>query len=193
MKKMNKRLPLTITVIALLGLTFVGLAALKSDGPKKGQMGGLVNAVGAIPAGNPKIALDISATGPRQLEDSTQRAIIRDYGRAWHDMADALSQNRTDLLPASFVGIAQQKLADRIAAQQKSGLSTRIVDHGHRVQAVFYSPEGSSMELRDTAELELQVLDGGSVVGTQNLTANYIALMTVAEDRWKVRVLQEAQ
>jgi hypothetical protein len=190
---MKKELRLAIAVLVLLGSASIGLAALQGDSPDKGQMGGLVSGAGAVPAGNPKVALDISATSPRQVEDSTERAIVRDYGRAWHDMADALQQNRTDLLPASFVGIAQQKLADRISSQQKAGLSTRIVDHGHRVQAVFYSPEGSSMELRDTAQLELQVLDGGSVVSTQNLTANYIALMTVAEDRWKVRVLQEAQ
>ena len=49
------------------------------------------------------------------------------------------------------------------------------------------------LQLRDSAQLEIQVLDGSNVVSTQNLTAHYIALMTVAEDHWKVRVLQEAQ
>jgi hypothetical protein len=190
---MKAKLRLALAIAALLTLTFLGLAALQSDGPRKGQIGGLVSGTGTIPPGNPKVSLDIASTGPRQVEDTTERAIIRDYGRAWHDMADALSQDRSDLLPNSFVGIAQQKLRDRISAQQQSGLSTRIVDHGHRVQAVFYSPEGSAMELHDTAQYELQVLDGSNVVSTQNVTANYIALMTVAEDHWKVRVLQEAQ
>lgn len=190
---MKPKLRLSFAVVALLSLAFIGLAALQTDGPRKGQVGGLVSGAGAIPPGNPKVVLDVSAVGPRQVEDSTERAIIRDYGRAWHDMADALSQNRTDVLPASFIGIAQQKLADRISAQKKVGLSTRIVDHGHRVQAIFYSPEGSAMQLHDSAQLELQVLDGGNIVGTQNVTANYIALMTVAEDHWKVRVLQESQ
>ena len=190
---MKRKLRLAFVLAALLGLTFIGLAALQSDRPAKGTVGGLVSGAGAIPPGNPKVALDVTSTAPRQVEDSTQRAIIRDYGRAWHDMADALEQNRTDGLPASFIGIAQQKLADRIAAQRNAGLSTRIVDHGHHVQAVFYSPEGSAMELHDVAQLELQLLDRGNVVSTQNVTANYVALMTVAEDHWKVRVLQEAQ
>lgn len=181
------------SVLMLLSAVFVGLSALQSDKPQKGQVGGLVSGGGAIPPGNPKIALDISSTGPRQVEDQTSRAITRDYGHAWRDMADALAQNRAALLPGSFVGVAQQKLADRIAAQQHAGMSTRIVDHGHKVQAVFYSPEGSAMQLRDTAQYELQVLDGASVISTQNLTVNYIALMTVAEDHWKVRVLQETQ
>lgn len=190
---MKTKLRLAFPLLALLTLTFFGLAGLQSDGPKRGQVGGLVSGAGAIPPGNPKVALDISSTAPRQVEDTTDRAIIRDYGRAWHDMAEALSQNRSDLLPGSFVGIAQQKIADRIAAQQHAGMSTRLVDHGHRVQAVFYSPEGSAMELRDIAQYELQVFDGSTLVSTQNVTANYIALMTVAEDHWKVRVLQETQ
>ena len=190
---MKTKLRMACAIVALLTLTFLGLAALQSDGPSKGQVGGLVTGAGAIPPGNPKVSLDISSTGPRQVEDTTERAIIRDYGRAWRDMADALSQNRSDMLPNSFVGIAQQKIVDRIASQQHSGLSTRIVDHGHRVQAVFYSPEGSAMELHDAAQYELQVLDGSNVVSTEKVTANYIALMTVAEDHWKVRVLQEAQ
>jgi hypothetical protein len=190
---MKRKLRLAAATIALLALTFLGLAALQSDGPAKGQVGGLVSGAGALPPGYPKISLDISHSTPREVEDTTQRAIIRDYSHAWHDMADALAKNRADLLPASFVGVAQQKLGDRISAQKQAGLSTRIVDHGHRVQAVFYSPEGSAMELHDAAQYELQVMDGGTVVSTQNVTANYIALMTVGEDHWKVRVLQEAQ
>jgi hypothetical protein len=189
---MKTRLRMVCALVALLTLAFLGLAALQSNGPKNAQVGGLVSGAAAIPRDNPKVSLDTSSTGPRQVEDTTERAIIRDYGRAWHDMANALSENRSDLLPNSFVGIAQQKIRDRIASQQHSGLSTRIIDHGHRVQAVFYSPEGSAMELHDAVQYELQVLDGSSIISTQKVTANYIALMTVAEDRWKVRVLQEA-
>ncbi|HZU23670.1 MAG TPA: hypothetical protein VE998_12630 [Terriglobales bacterium] len=190
---MKFKLRLMIVVGALLSLGFFGMAAAQDDQPAKGAVGGLVSGAGGAVSGAPRVTLDVSSTAPRQVEDTTERAIVRDYGRAWHDMADALAQNRADLLPASFVGIAQQKLADRIAAQQKSGLETRIVDHGHNVQAIFYSPEGSAMELHDTAQLEIQVLDGSSVVNTQTVTARYTALMTVAEDRWKVRVLQETQ
>ena len=75
--------------------------------------------------------------------------------------------------------------------QRTSNLRTRIIDRGHKLEAIFYSPEGSAMQLRDTAKLELQLLDGDTVIGKQQITANYVALMTVAEDRWKVRLLQQ--
>jgi hypothetical protein len=94
------------------------------------------------------------------------------------------------VLNGSFVGIARDRLAAEVAAQSKGGLRTRYIDRGHRVQAVFYSPEGSAMQLRDVAQYEIDVLDGGDVVAKQNVTVNYLALMTVAEDRWKVRVLE---
>jgi hypothetical protein len=72
-----------------------------------------------------------------------------------------------------------------------SGMRVRYLDHGHHVQAVFYSPEGSTMQLRDTAQLGMHVLDGDTVVSSQGLAKTYLALMSVAEDGWKVRVLQE--
>ena len=66
------------------------------------------------------------------------------------------------------------------------------MDRGHKLEAIFYSPEGSAMQLRDTAKLEIEYLDGDTVVGREQVTAHYLALMTVAEDRWKVRLLQAA-
>jgi hypothetical protein len=47
------------------------------------------------------------------------------------------------------------------------------------------------MQLHDTAKLEEQVLDGETVVSSREVTANYAVLMTVGEERWKVRLLQE--
>lgn len=187
-----KKIILVLAASALLAIAVLGFAAFQSSSAKP-PVSGIVTPATSVPAGLPKISLDISNAGPRQVEDSTVKSIMIGYGRAWHDMTEALEQNRASLLPGSFVGVAQQKLANQIAAQQRSGLSTRIIDHGHKLQAVFYSPEGSAMQLRDTAQYELQVLDGSSVVSQQNVTVNYIALMTVAEDRWKVRVLQATE
>ena len=138
------------------------------------------------------VQLDSSAATPRQAEDTTEKAIVRDYGNAWSALARALEQNRADLLGASFTGVAQEKLAERIRQQKANGLRTRYVDRGHKLEAIFYSPEGSAMELRDTAKLEIEYLDGETVVGREQVTAHYVALMTVAEDRWKVRLLQAA-
>ena len=47
------------------------------------------------------------------------------------------------------------------------------------------------MELHDTAQLQIQLLDGDKVVASQDVTAQYVVLMTAAENSWKVRVLQE--
>jgi len=55
---------------------------------------------------------------------------------------------------------------------------------------VFYSPEGSAMELHDTARLELQVLDGSKVIHSEDTTVQYVTLLTAAENSWKVRVME---
>lgn len=142
-------------------------------------------------ANAPSVTLDVNNATPRQVEDATQKAVARDYAAAWQAMSQALEQNRTDLLAANFIGTAQDKLAETIQQQKKAGLHRRYVDNGHRVQAIFYSTEGSAMELRDVAKLQVQVLDGEKVVASQDVTANYVVLMTAAENSWKVRVLQE--
>lgn len=148
--------------------------------------------VGAFAAENDgvQVQLTFAKAGPRQIEDSTQTSISRNYAKAWKTLAEALSDNRTDRLDQSFVGGARDILEEQVTAQQKSGLTTRYIDHGHKLNAVFYSPEGSAMQLNDTAQLELQILDGGKVIHSEQITQQYHVLMTVAEDRWKVRVLQ---
>lgn len=137
-----------------------------------------------------KVTLNAANVGPREIEDTTQTAIVRDYSRAWEAMTEALANNNEAMLEDGFVGVAKQQLADEVEAQKKSGLRTRYIDHGHKLDAIFYSPDGSAMELRDTAQVELQVLDGSSVVHSENVTLHYVALMTTAENRWKVRLLQ---
>ena len=154
----------------------------------------LLRALAASPA---KPALDVRLTAenaqPRQLEDTTENAIVRDYSAAWKSLESSLAQNRDDQLGANFTGGALDQLKSRLEGQQKNGLRTRLIDRGHKLEAVFYSPEGSAMQLRDTAQLEIQVLDGGQVIHSEQATLHYIALMTTAEDRWKVRLLEEVQ
>jgi hypothetical protein len=103
----------------------------------------------------------------------------------------ALVVNRSELIDESFVGYAHDKLLSQIKEQQKNGLSARYIDHGHDVEAAFYSPEGSAVLLRDTAQLEIQLLDGSKVVSSRNMTRKYIVVVTVVEDSWKVRVLDD--
>jgi len=142
----------------------------------------------AAPA--PSVQFDISHIGPRQMEEITGRNIPRDWGRAWQTMAIAFDQNRPDLLGHYFTGFAQQKLSAAVAAQRKSGLRTRYIDHGHKLAAYFYSPDGGAIELHDTADLEIQVLDGNDLVHSERVTLHYVGLMTPAADHWEVRLLQ---
>jgi hypothetical protein len=44
--------------------------------------------------------------------------------------------------------------------------------------------------VHDTAQLEIQQLEGSNVVHSEQVTLHYLALLTPAENSWKVRVLQ---
>lgn len=138
----------------------------------------------------PSVNLNVSDAGPRQVEETTEQALQRDYARAWGSLETALAENRADGLDADFVGVALDELRDRVSQQQQSGLHTRYIDHGHRLQAVFYSPEGSAVQLTDTAQFEVQYLDGDKILHSEQRTENYTVVMTAGENRWKVRVLQ---
>lgn len=152
----------------------------------------MVLSVSCFAAGVPRVQFDTSHIGPRQMEDVTSRHIPRDWGRAWQTLAVAFAQNRPGLLGQYFTGFAQQRLAAAIAAQQKSGVRTRYIDHGHKLAAYFYSPDGGAIELHDTTDLEIQVLDGKELVHSERVTLHYIGLMTPAADHWEVRLLEAA-
>src|SRR3954467_3162400 len=130
-------------------------------------------------------------TGPRTLEDQTQNAIQREYAAAWKNMTQALSDNRADLVDQSFVGSERDQLRRQIEQQKKNGMSSKLDDRSHKVQFAFYSPEGTAIELRDTVELEQQVLDGSKQVHSETTTQKYIVIFTLVEDKWKVRTLQQ--
>lgn len=136
-----------------------------------------------------QVRIDASQIQPRPLEQLTGQSITRTYSNAWKNLETALAENRPDLIDESFIGYAHDKLLSQVKEQQKAGLATRYVDHGHQVSATFYSPEGSAVQLQDTVQLEIQLLDSGKVVSSQNTTRKYIAVVTVVEDSWKVRVL----
>jgi len=142
--------------------------------------------------GEIQVRINAAQIAPRALEEVVGRAIVQQYSRAWKNLETALDQNNTDLLNESFIGYAQDKLNAQIAAQKKNGLSTRYIDHGHQVDAILYSRDGSAVELRDTVQLEVQYLDGSKVVASENATRHFVAVITLVDDRWKVRVLESA-
>jgi len=138
----------------------------------------------------PSVQLEVKNAQPREVEDVTQNAIVRDYTLAWQAISTALANNSLQPLNDNFAGFALDKFTQRVKDQKQNGLTTRIVDHGHKVEAIFYSPDGAAIELKDTATIETQVLDGGTVIHSDRAQIQYYAVMTSAEDRWKVRVLE---
>jgi hypothetical protein len=138
----------------------------------------------------PSVQLEVKNAQPREVEDVTQNAIVRDYTLAWQAISTALAENSLQPLNDNFAGFALDKLTQRVKDQKQNGLTTRIVDHSHKVEAIFYSPDGAAIELKDTASIETQVLDGGTVIHSDRAQIQYYAVMTGAEDRWKVRVLE---
>lgn len=141
----------------------------------------------------PQVQLTVKNAQPREVEDITQTAVLRDYTLAWQGISTAFQNNTLKPLNDNFTGFALDKLTQRVKDQKQNGLSTRIIDHGHKVDAIFYSPDGAAIELKDTASIETQVLDGGKVIHSDTAQIQYYAVMTGAEDRWKVRVLESAQ
>lgn len=138
-----------------------------------------------------KVDLNISNSQPREVEETTAKSIIREYSTAWKALADAVANNRLERVSASFVGTAEDQVRRQVEQQKKNRLSMRLINKGHKVDVIFYSPEGSAMQLRDRAQLERQYLDGGKIVHSETVTQEYLVLMAVTGDRWKVRVLQE--
>jgi hypothetical protein len=138
----------------------------------------------------PAVQLTVKNAQPREVEDVTQNAIVRDYTLAWQAISTSLANNTLQPLNDNFAGFALDKLTQRVKDQKQNGLTTRIIDHGHKVDAIFYSPDGAAIELKDTATIETQVLDGSTVLHSDQAQIQYYAVMTGAEDRWKVRVLE---
>jgi hypothetical protein len=128
--------------------------------------------------------------GPRPLAKQTETAVIRDYLQAWQSLGTALDQNRVSMLDQAFVGTAKDKLTETIQEQTKLGVRTHYQDRAHDIQIVFYSPEGLSVQLLDTAEYDVQILDQGKVQTTQHVRERYVVVLTPAETRWRVRIFQ---
>jgi hypothetical protein len=142
---------------------------------------------------SPQMTLDVSKATPRNVEQLTQRALLRDYKFAWSNLALALESNSGSPLNGLFVGNAAAWLNQAVSNQRRTGLTSRYLNQMHKVEAVFYAPEGDVIELHDTAEYDYQVLDGGKTIHNEHATVRYVVLMTPGADRWVVRQLQAVQ
>ena len=139
----------------------------------------------------PQVHLDADGLAPRPIEELTGTTIVRHYAQAWRNMEEALDASRADGLNEEFTGFARDRLMQRIADQQRTGIHVRIVDHGHNLKAIFYSTDGTAMQLLDRAQLEIQTFDGNKLLDTQSVPREYMVLMTPGADRWYVRDLEE--
>jgi hypothetical protein len=138
----------------------------------------------------PSVKLTASR-GPREIEDLTRQKVLHDYAAAWKTLATGLEQNRVDLLNDYFTGFAKDEFTRTIKEQAGTGIHRHYVDHGHKLEALFYSPDGGVLQLQDNIEYEEQVFDGAKLLHSETITARYLVLMTPAADRWMVRLLQD--
>jgi len=154
-------------------------------------VGAMLSAVSALATAQATVRVEPAhLNGSRELAPQTAQAAIRDYLDAWRSMRAAFAQNRPDLLTADFIGTARDKLTDAIHEQAAAGVHTAYRDRAHDLQIVFYSPEGLSIELTDSVDYDVQVFDRDTLVSTQPVHARYIVVLTPAEVRWQVRVMQ---
>jgi hypothetical protein len=117
--------------------------------------------------------------------------VVRDYLQAWKSMSQAFQENRIDALDTSYLGLAKEKLAEAVREQRELGIKTNYRDLSHHLKIVFYSPEGLSVQLVDTVEYEMQIVDHDQTLAQpQHVRARYVAVLTPTEVRWKVRIFQ---
>jgi hypothetical protein len=136
------------------------------------------------------VILKADHLGPRPIEDLTRKSVARDYGNAWSSMSQALSKNEPDLLNAYFTGFAKDNLTQMVADQQRTGVRVVYHDLSHHLDALFYSPAGDAMQLRDSASVEIEIRDGDKTVSREQANLEYMVLMTPGADRWLVRDLE---
>ena len=137
----------------------------------------------------PSVELTASR-GPRDIEDLTRQKILHDYAAAWQTLGAGLEQNRPELLNDYFTGFAKDEFTRTIQEQAGTGIHRHYVDHGHKLEVLFYSPDGGVMQLQDSAEYEVQIFDGSKLLHSETTTARFLVLMTPGADRWMIRLLQ---
>ena len=144
----------------------------------------------ALAAGPPTVQVEPSDAVGRQVEKVTETSVVRDYLKAWQSLDSAMQADSPEPLDAYFVGLARDKLLGTIRQQRELGIETHYEDRSHDVRLVFYSPEGLSIQLVDTVEYDLQLVDHGKALPVERVHARYVAVLTPAENRWKVRIFQ---
>jgi hypothetical protein len=148
-------------------------------------------AMSAFAGDQPAVRVESSnLQGPRLLQEQTARAAMRDYLDSWTSLSNALQQNQPRLLDRDFIGDAKDKLESTIKEQIAAGVHAVYHDRSHDLQILFYSPEGLSIQLADTVEYNLEVLDHDKSIAERQIRTRYIVVLTPTETRWRVRIFQ---
>jgi hypothetical protein len=138
----------------------------------------------------PQVQMDAGNAGPRTLENLTQQNISSQYANAWQNLTSAFEYNAPASLGDSFVGAAREQLTNAVTDQQKTGLHSRYLDQRHKVEVVFYAPQGDVIELHDSVQCDFEVFDGEKLIHKEPTVLHYVVLMTPSADRWVVRRFQ---
>lgn len=139
----------------------------------------------------PNVELSATGVGPRQMEPTLQQSIPRDYVKAWQVLSSAVEAGDPTQLDQYWVGVAHDKFQRLIHDEAKTGIKVHYRDISHKLKAAFYPSDGAALLLYDDVQLEMQVQQSNRVIHTQKTSARYLVLMTPAQDRWVVRVLQQ--
>ncbi len=139
---------------------------------------------------SPQVTFNAAKAGPRSVEALTQRAIIRDYKFAWANLDAAFESSSEGPLSNMFAGNASTSLKAAVSSQRRSGISSSYLNQSHKLDAVFYAPEGDVIELHDTAEYDFEIREGGKTIHNEHAIVHYVVLMTPGSERWVIRQLQ---
>src|SRR3979411_2763684 len=71
----------------------------------------------------PSVQLNVKSAQPREVEEVTQNAIVRDYTLAWQAIGASLASNTLQPLNENFAGFALDKLTQRVKDQKQNGLT----------------------------------------------------------------------
>lgn len=153
----------------------------------------LITTFGGAPAvAAPAVELSDTGVGPRQMEPTLEQSIPRDYAKAWQSLSAALEGCDPASLEQYWVGIAHDKFQRMVEDQARTGIQVRYRDISHHLQPLFYPTDGAALLLNDNAQIEITVLKSGNVIHRETRSERYLVLMTPAQDRWLVRVLQSS-
>lgn len=150
-------------------------------------LGLLLSSAALAADSSPQVSFNASKAAPRAVEPLTQRAIVRDYKIAWANLDSAFASSSEAAIDSLFAGDASASLKAAIKGERESGVRSRYLNQKHKLEAVFYSPEGDVIELHDTAEYDLEIRDGDKTIHNEHAIVHYVVLMTPGEERWMIR------